>query len=113
MLLEMPSMVVILLFFFEKDLDARVDIYGLGATLYEMLTLRPPFDGATAVEIMRQIVEDQPPAVRSLNSRVSQDLATIVHKCLAKDRDHRYPVMEAVEQDLRAYLAGPPVSTPP
>jgi hypothetical protein len=96
--------------FGQKDLDARVDIYGLGATLYEMLALRPPFDGATAVEIMRQIVEDEPPPLRALNTRVPANLATIVHKCLAKNRDHRYPVMEAVEHDLRAWLAGRPIA---
>ncbi|MEZ5963793.1 MAG: bifunctional serine/threonine-protein kinase/formylglycine-generating enzyme family protein [Planctomycetota bacterium] len=89
-----------------KDLDARVDVYGLGATLYEMLTLQPPFDGAHAAEIMRRIIEDEPAPVRALNSRVPQDLAAIVHKCLAKNRDLRYPAMEAVDLDLRAFLEG-------
>lgn len=88
----------------QRDLDARVDVYGFGATLYEMLTLQPPFDGAHAADIMRRIIEEEPVPVRSLNSRVPRDLATIVHKCLAKDRDARYPAMEGVEHDLRAFL---------
>jgi len=89
-----------------KDLDARVDVYGFGATLYEMLTLRPPFDGAHAADIMRRILEEEPVPVRAINARVPRSLANIVHKCLAKDRDARYPAMEAVEHDLRAFLDG-------
>ncbi|MCA8943904.1 MAG: serine/threonine protein kinase, partial [Planctomycetes bacterium] len=90
----------------EKDLDARVDIYGLGALLYEMLTLRPPFDGAHPGEIMRKIVDTDPIPVRQLNPRVPPDLEKIVHTCLAKQADDRYAAAEALEMDLRAFLDG-------
>lgn len=90
----------------ESDLDARVDIYGLGALLYEMLTLRPPFDGAHPGEIMRKIVDQDPVPVRQLNPRVPPDLEKIVHTCLAKRADDRYAAAEALEMDLRAFLDG-------
>ena len=92
-----------------KDLDARVDIYGLGATLYELLTLRPPFEGASPGEIMRQIIDEDPPRLRRLNPRVPADLDTIVHRCLEKDPEDRYASIEALELDLRRFLEGRPV----
>ncbi len=90
----------------ESDLDARADIYGLGATLYEMLTLRPPFEGAHPAEIMRKIVELDPTPVRQLNPRCPPDLEKIVHTCLSKNPDDRYAAAEALEMDLRAFLEG-------
>jgi hypothetical protein len=89
-----------------KDLDARVDIYGLGATLYELLTLRPPFDGAHAGEIMRKILDEEVVPPRKLNPRVPEDLENIVLRCVAKDPERRYPAIEALEMDLRSFLAG-------
>lgn len=96
-----------------KDLDARVDIYGLGATLYELLTLEPPFDGNHPGEIMRKILDEEPRPVRMLNPRVPADLENIVHTCLAKDAEKRYPAIEALEMDLRAFLAGEDVEAKP
>jgi hypothetical protein len=92
-----------------KDIDHRADVYGLGALLYELLTLRPPFQGAHAGEIMRKILDDEPVPVRKLNARVSVDLETIVHTCLRKHPDQRYPVAEALAHDLRRFLAGEPI----
>ncbi|HLQ38283.1 MAG TPA: serine/threonine-protein kinase, partial [Planctomycetota bacterium] len=91
-------------------LDARVDVYGLGAVLYELLTLRPPFDGGTAAEIMLRIQIEAPPPVRARNPQVPLDLAAIVHKCLAKLPDARYPAIESLELDLRSFLLGRRVS---
>ncbi len=96
-----------------KDLDARVDIYGLGALLYELLALRPPFEGGHAGEIMRRILDEEPAPLRKLNPRVPADLETIVNTCLAKDPDRRYAAIEAFELDLRAFLAGRPVTARP
>ena len=93
----------------QTDTDGRADVWGLGATLYEMLTLRPPFNGANAAEIMRRIVDNEPIAIRSLNPRIPEDLARIVETCLRKERDARYPAVEALELDLRNYLADRPV----
>ncbi len=86
--------------------DARVDIYGLGALLYELLALRPVFDGQTPADLLRRIVEDEATPVTKVNPRVPRDLAVIVHTCLAKSADQRYPAVEALEIDLRSFLMG-------
>jgi len=92
-----------------RDVDARTDVYGLGAVLYELLTLHPPFEAATSAEIAHRILTEEPVAVRRHNPNVPVDLAAIVHRCLAKAPDDRYPAMEALELDLRCFLAGRPV----
>jgi serine/threonine protein kinase len=89
-----------------KMLDARVDVYGLGATLFEMLTLRSPFTGKSAAEVMRSIIEDDPVPPRRINPRVPRALETIVLTCLAKDVDRRYRTTAELGADLRAFLAG-------
>jgi serine/threonine protein kinase len=93
----------------QRQCDGRTDVYGLGATLYQMLTLRPPFSGAHPGEIMRRIVEDEVVPVRSVNPRVPEDLARIVSCCLQKDLEARYASIEALELDLRNFLDGRPV----
>jgi hypothetical protein len=91
------------------QVDVRVDVYGLGATLYEMVTLQPPFDGPHSADIMRQILEQDPIPVRKLNPRVPMDLETIVLKCLAKDPDHRYQDVDTLRDDLLAFMSGEPI----
>ncbi|MCC6781940.1 MAG: protein kinase [Planctomycetes bacterium] len=93
----------------QSRVDGRVDVWGLGALLYELLTLRPPFVGGNAAEIMRRIVEEEPPPIRTLNARVPEDLVRIVETCLRKDPDARYAAIEAVELDLRNFLEGRPI----
>ena len=78
--------------------DQRTDIYALGATLYELLTLRPAFDGRDHQELLRQIALDEPIRPRRLNPAVPRDLETIVLKAMAKDPSCRYPTA----QDLAA-----------
>ncbi|MBK8097356.1 MAG: protein kinase [Planctomycetes bacterium] len=92
-----------------RKIDARVDIYGLGAVLYELLTLRPPFEGGTAAETMHAILTDDPVPVQVRNKAVPVDLAAIVQQCLAKEPDARYAAVEALALDLRNFLAGRPV----
>jgi serine/threonine protein kinase len=89
-----------------QDIDERADVYGFGAVLYEMLTLRPPFLGLSSSEILQKLATEDIEPVRQHNASVPQDLEAIVHRCLAKDRGERYPAVEAVELDLRAFLAG-------
>ena len=93
-----------------RDIDARTDVYGLGAVLYELLALRPPFEGRTAAEIAHRILTEEAVSVRRLNPNVPVELAAIVHRCLAKAADDRYPAIEAVELDLRSFLSGQPVT---
>lgn len=89
-----------------RKVDARVDVYGLGATLYEMLTLRPPFVGNHTAEVMQAILEEDPIPPRRLNSRVPKALETIVMTCLAKEPDRRYSTTSELSADLRSFLAG-------
>jgi len=84
--------------------DHRTDVYSLGVVLYELLTLRRPFDGETSGEVMINILRQEPRAVRSLNRRVPRDLETICHKAMAKDVEDRYADAGALRDDLRRFL---------
>ena len=86
-------------------LDHRTDVYSLGATLYELLTLRPPFAGERRVQVFNQILHKEPEPPRRLNKKVPVDLETICLKCLEKDPDRRYPTAKALADDLRRYLS--------
>jgi len=85
-------------------LDHRTDIYSLGATLYEMLTLQPPFPGARRDQVIAQIIGKEPKPPRSINRKVPQDLETICLKMMEKDPDKRYQAAGSVAEDLRRYV---------
>lgn len=85
-------------------LDHRTDIYSLGATLYELLTLQPPFPGKTREEVIAQILHKEPKSPRRLNRRIPTDLETICLKAIDRDPDRRYAAAGQMAADLRAYV---------
>jgi serine/threonine protein kinase len=89
--------------------DHRTDIYALGATLYELLTLAPVHTGRSRADLFAQIVGADPVPLRRLNPAVPVDLETVVLKALAKDPDRRYQTAEELAADLRRFLADQPV----
>jgi WD40 repeat protein len=89
--------------------DARSDVYGLGLTLYELLALRPAFDGSTREELIRQVSFSVPPRPRKVNSEVPRDLDTIVLKSIERDPARRYQSAGALAEDLRRFQEDRPI----
>lgn len=89
--------------------DHRSDVYSLGATLYELLTLQPLFDGSNRAEILRKIASDEPKAPSRISKDIPRDLETIILKALQKDPLDRYATASDLAADLRRFLAHQPV----
>jgi WD40 repeat protein/serine/threonine protein kinase/tetratricopeptide (TPR) repeat protein len=94
---------------FDGRSDPRSDIYGLGATLYELLTLRPPFEDTDRVRLIDRVLRGTPERPRKFDARIPRDLETVVLKALARDPADRYPTAEAMAEDLCRFLADRPV----
>jgi serine/threonine protein kinase/Tfp pilus assembly protein PilF len=92
-----------------KELTSAMDVYGLGAVLFEMITGRPPFLANAKYELIRQVLESEPPRPRSLNGKVDADLETICLKCLEKEPARRYSSALALAEDLERWLRKEPV----
>jgi tetratricopeptide (TPR) repeat protein len=94
-------------------IDHRTDVFSLGATLYEALTLARPFNGDTSQQVFQQILLIDPPDPKRLRSRVPRDLAVICLKALEKVPDQRYASMADFTEDLERYLTDRPILAKP
>ncbi|MBN2713441.1 MAG: protein kinase [Planctomycetes bacterium] len=96
-----------------RDVDERSDVYSLGAVMYEMFTGRPPFSGNTQYELLKQVIHQDPPLPRTINSKIHPDLETICMKCLEKDRERRYFSAAELADDCRRFLHGEVIKARP
>ncbi len=97
----------------DPDLDARTDVYSLGATLHEMLTLEPPFTGTNPLVIQRAILEGRAAPLRTSNRRISADVETVCRHAMEPERERRYASAQALGRDMENVLALRPIEVQP
>jgi serine/threonine protein kinase len=91
------------------QVDQRTDVYSLGITLYELLTLQPAYDGQDRLALLRQIASEEPRAPRRINPAVPVELETVVLKAIAKEPRARYATAQELADDIRRYLEHRPI----
>ncbi|MHC4946341.1 MAG: tetratricopeptide repeat protein, partial [Planctomycetota bacterium] len=96
-----------------KKVDNRSDIYSLGVTLYELLTLKRPFDGKTSQEVLGKIISKEPPLLRAQNNLIPRDLEKICMAALEKDANRRYQSAGEFRDDIQRFLDFKPVKARP
>jgi serine/threonine protein kinase/WD40 repeat protein len=90
--------------------DSRSDMYSLGLTLYELLTLRPAFDETDRNTLIKRVMHDEPVRPRKVNPGVPRDLETVVLKSIARDPGRRYRTPAAMGDDLKSFIDGRPIA---
>ncbi|GJQ25442.1 MAG: hypothetical protein HBSAPP02_04740 [Phycisphaerae bacterium] len=95
--------------FARRTVDHRTDVFSLGVTLYELLTLERPFDGATREQLVARICTREPKPPRKINPSIPMDLETICLRALEKDPARRYPSAGALAADLRRFVENRPI----
>lgn len=96
-----------------SPIDRRTDIWSLGVTLFECLTLKKPFESVTREQLFAAILSKPPLSAVSANPQLPKDLTTIITVCLDKDKDRRYATMAALADDLGRFLAHEPIRARP
>jgi len=93
--------------------DERIDVYALGATLYELATGEPPYRGATDGDVLQKVLREKPVPPRKVDPKVAPDLETIILKAMARDPSRRYGSAGELAEDLRRFLDREPIAARP
>ncbi len=93
-----------------RAVDARSDVYALGATLYDLIAGSPPFAGEQAIDVLMRVVSEEPVPLRRLRPDVDSDIETIVMKCIEKEPGRRYDSARALAADLDRWVEGEPIA---
>ncbi len=89
-----------------SNLTSRADVYGLGSTLYTLVTGRPPFEGPSAQQVLRQVLDQTPPRANRLRADLPRDLEAIIATAMEKEPERRYATASELGDDLQRFLDG-------